>query len=317
MTRSARVRALAKINLDLRVLGKRPDGYHEIRTVFQTISLADTLDLSWSSSRRTAVTLETALDIPDNLVERAAHLCLDAMKVVGRLDMTLRKQIPIGAGLGGGSSDAAAVLLALPVLAGRPLSLDQLLPIAHDLGSDVPFFLLGGTVVGLGRGGELYPLLDGPPRLGVIAAPSIHVSTAEAYQSLRKRPRLTSEVLQNKIDSFQSHWWEGSGGVGQNDFEPSVFARFPKIASVKRKLGRLGAEPVMMSGSGSSVFGFFRTREEVSRALESFPDGVARAIRLVTRKRYHSMWRRSLRPYAMEKAWPPQDRQHWQPDEVR
>src|SRR3954452_3397813 len=132
--RHARVPALAKINLDLRVLGKRPDGFHEIRTIFQTISLADTLDLSFTAARRTAITLDDPLDIPDNLVSRAARAALDAMKVNGVIELRLRKRIPMGAGLGGGSSDAAAVLLALPALAGRAIPLPMLIEIAADLG---------------------------------------------------------------------------------------------------------------------------------------------------------------------------------------
>src|SRR6266550_3900315 len=112
--RRARVRALAKINLDLRVLGKRPDGFHELRTIFQTISLADTIDVAFTPARRTAVALDDPLAIPDNLIARAAQLTLDAMRLNGRVEMRLTKRIPMGAGLGGGSSDAAAILLALP-----------------------------------------------------------------------------------------------------------------------------------------------------------------------------------------------------------
>src|SRR3954466_13387262 len=189
--RQARVRALAKINLDLRVLGKRADGYHELRTVFQTVSLADTLDLAFTPSRTTSIELEDAAEIPDNLVARAAQLVMDAMGKTGRVEMQLEKRIPMGAGLGGGSSDAAAVLLALPVLARRSLPLEQLCRIGEQLGSDVPFFLLGGTAVGIGRGTDLFPLPDGRPRAGVIVAPGIHVSTAGAYAALSRR--LTTE----------------------------------------------------------------------------------------------------------------------------
>ena len=155
-----RVRALAKINLDLRVLGKRPDGFHELRTVFQTISLADTLDIAFTPGRRTEIALEDALHIEDNLVKRAARMATDAMRITGRVEMRLVKRIPMGAGLGGGSSDAAAVLLSLPVLARRAIALPKLSAIAAELGSDVPFFLLGGTAAGIGRGTEVYPLPD-------------------------------------------------------------------------------------------------------------------------------------------------------------
>jgi 4-diphosphocytidyl-2-C-methyl-D-erythritol kinase len=147
-TRRARVRALAKINLDLRVLGKRPDGFHELRT----ISLADTLEIAYTPARKTEISLVDRLAIADNLVVRAARLAMEAMRATGRIEMRLTKRIPMGAGLGGGSSDAAAVLLALPALAGRAMDLPKLCSIAEQLGSDVPFFLLGGTAVGIGRG---------------------------------------------------------------------------------------------------------------------------------------------------------------------
>src|ERR1700684_3507020 len=136
-TRQVRLRAFAKLNLDLRVLGKRPDGYHELRTIFQTISLADSIEMAFTPGRKTTVELHDALAIPDNLVSRAAHLVLDAMRIAGRVEMRLTKLIPMGAGLGGGSSDAAAVLLALPVLAGRKLDLGKLSELAQQLGSDV------------------------------------------------------------------------------------------------------------------------------------------------------------------------------------
>src|SRR5579872_4107339 len=174
--RSARVRALAKINLDLRVLGKRPDGFHELRTIFQTISLADTLDIAFTPARKTVVELDDALGIADNLVIRAARMAMDAMRATGRIAMRLTKRIPMGAGLGGGSSDAAAVLLALPVLAGRCIDLPKLSALAGELGSDVPFFLLGGTAVGIGRGTELFPLPDAAARSGVLVAPDVHVN---------------------------------------------------------------------------------------------------------------------------------------------
>src|SRR2546430_13187486 len=117
--RWARVRALAKINLDLRVLGKRPDGFHELRTIFQTISVADTLEVTFTPGRKTSIELTDPAGIPDNLAVRAVRLSLDAMLATGKVELRLTKRIPMGAGLGGGSSDAAAVLLALPVLAGR------------------------------------------------------------------------------------------------------------------------------------------------------------------------------------------------------
>src|ERR1039457_2919605 len=193
--RRASVPAPAKINLDLRVLGKRADGYHELRTIFQTISLRDTLEIAFTPGRKAEIVLQDDPGIPDNLVLRAARLAMETMRAAGRVEMRLIKRIPMGAGLGGGSSDAAAVLLALPVLAGRPLGLDALAGLAARLGSDVPFFLLGGTAVGIGRGTELFPLPDRPAMSGLVVAPAVHVNTAQAYRDLS--PGLTSEAQEN------------------------------------------------------------------------------------------------------------------------
>jgi 4-diphosphocytidyl-2-C-methyl-D-erythritol kinase len=302
--RRARVRAFAKINLDLRVLGKRADGFHELRTIFQTVSLADRLDISFTPARKTTIELDDPAGIADNLVGRAAGLVLDATGVTGRVAIRLEKRIPMGAGLGGGSSDAAAVLLALPVLMRRPLRLETLSAIGQQLGSDVPFFLLGGTAVGIGRGTELFPLPDAPALPGVIVAPGIHVSTADAYRALS--PRLTTESQENKIFSFQSHAWDVIHAAGyQNDFEAVVFEREPRLASLKRKLAAAGARPAMMSGSGSSLFGLFRDRDGVKRALERFGDAEVLPISLVGRARYRSMWRRALAPFVEEGTiWP-------------
>jgi 4-diphosphocytidyl-2-C-methyl-D-erythritol kinase len=305
-TRRARVRALAKVNLDLRVLGKRPDGYHELRTVFQTVSLADTLELAFTPGKRTEIELADSANIPDNLVARAAHLVLEAMRRAGRLEMRLAKRIPMGAGLGGGSSDAAAVLLALPVLAGGVLDFATLAEIAAQLGSDVNFFLFGGAAAGIGRGTELFPLPDTPQRYGVLVAPGVHVSTAEAYRALS--PRLTLELQQNKISCFQSLLWFGGQGSAANDFEPVVFSRHRQLAGLKRKLIRAGADPAMMTGSGSALFGFYASRADAAAALGSFPGVDAFAISTVGRARYRSLWWRALAPHIDEKLWPPRSR---------
>src|SRR5580704_7014671 len=190
LTVSAGVPAYAKLNLGLRVLYRRSDGYHEIRTVFQTISLADRLDISYTPARTLRIEVKGTPEIPDNLVERAARLIMEAFSIQGHVLFNLKKNIPAGAGLGGGSSDAAAVLLALPALAKKTIPADRLQMLAMQLGSDVPFFLYGGTALGLGRGEELYPLPDLPAARGLLVVPPIHSSTAEAYRDLS--PGLTS-----------------------------------------------------------------------------------------------------------------------------
>jgi len=302
-----RVRALAKINLDLRVLGKRPDGFHELRTIFQTISLADTIDIAFTRARKTEITLADELGIADNLMVRAARLALGAMRLTGRVELRLTKRIPMGAGLGGGSSDAAAVLLALPALAGIPLTLPKLSDIAGQLGSDVPFFLLGGTAAGVGRGTELFPLADAPHLSGVLAAPGIHVNTAQAYRDLS--PRLTTELQQNKIVSFQTLTWDTSSlASARNDFEDVVFEQHPKLAALKKRLVRAGAAVALMSGSGSAVYGLFRERNRISSAIGSLGEERGFRISLVSRARYRAMWWRALAEHTKPGLWPPQNR---------
>jgi len=307
MTRRARLRALAKINLDLRILAKRPDGYHELRTVFQTISLADTLEITFTPGRKTSIELDDHLAISDNLVIRAAQLVLDAARVHGMVAIRLTKRIPMGAGLGGGSSDAAAVLLALPVLAGRVVPMSCLAHLAQQLGSDVTFFLLGGAAVGIGRGTEVFPLPDTPARPGILIAPRVHVSTAEAYRRLS--PHLTTELQQNKIFSFGCQDWAGGvSGAVCNDFETVVFAQHPRLAALKKRLARAGASPALMTGSGSALFGLFRTRAEASRALATLGKENAFRISLVNRARYRAMWWRALEEHIDHRLWPPQSR---------
>jgi 4-diphosphocytidyl-2-C-methyl-D-erythritol kinase len=310
----ARVEALAKINLGLRVLHQRADGYHELRTVFQTISLTDLLDVEFQPGRRTGFELRSDVAIEDNLVLRAARLAMDAMKRTGTVTLRLQKRIPVGAGLGGGSSDAAAVLLALPVLAGKRLPATVLLRLAGELGSDVPFFLYGGTALGIGRGTEVYPLPDLPRSRGLLVAPDIHVSTAEAYRALGRR--LTLAAPTNKISSFQSYVWGGTTGASGedrrapvgNDFEEAVFSRHPRLKAVKKELSKLGADPVMLTGSGSAIFGIFRTREELRAALPSFQKERVFLFRFVSRAAYRARWWRRLGAHLNEESWPPKSR---------
>jgi 4-diphosphocytidyl-2-C-methyl-D-erythritol kinase len=306
-TRRARIRALAKINLDLRVLNKRPDGYHELRTVFQTISLSDRLDLAFTPRRGTEVALHSNVDIPDNLVVMAARLCLDELRRSGRVEVRLQKRIPMGAGLGGGSSDAAAILLALPVLAGGVIPMSRLISMAGELGSDVPFFLLGGRAAAIGRGTELYPLPPISRGPALVVAPGIHVSTAAAYQTLN-RGELTTESLQNNIDSFQASLWGASGARGVNDFEEVVFRRHPPLRALKQRLVKLGANPAMMSGSGSSIFAIFDDQAQVTRATKIFRKEAVFRVSLVSQARYRASWRRWLAAHRIQSEWPPQSR---------
>ncbi len=203
--RRVTIRSLAKINLDLRVLRKQPDGFHELRTIFQTISLADAIEIEYQRGR-TKIELKSNFNIPGNLIVRATDSVMKFMRATGGLQFSLTKQIPMGGGLGGGSSNAASMLLALPALLGKRVPLEKLMELAAELGSDVPFFLLGGTAAGLGRGTELYPLPDAPSRPGLLIIPGIHSSTPAAYAALQRK--VLPEVPPDIINKFQSVAWD-------------------------------------------------------------------------------------------------------------
>ncbi len=295
------VPSFAKLNLDLRVLSKRPDGYHELRTIFQTISLHDTLDIEFAPAKRTEIHLDSTLEIADNLVVRAANLILEHLNVKAHVRFALAKQIPMGAGMGGGSSNAAASLIALQALSGKRLPFNQLSALAETLGSDVPFFLHGGTALGLGRGTELYPLPDLSRHHALVVSTGIHVSTAEAYKTLRRTATnaLTSGAESPILREFQAvAWLLDSARLEQlplkNDFEPVVFQIHPELAAVVRKLRRLGAKPAMMTGSGSALFGVFGSGADVQQAARAFRAVPTYPVRFVSRRQYRTLWRRAL-----------------------
>jgi 4-diphosphocytidyl-2-C-methyl-D-erythritol kinase len=304
------VRAYAKINLSLKVLNRRLDGFHEIRTVFQTVGLADTLDFAFAPGRGVSISLDDGLGIPDNLVERAARSFFEETGTTGRLEVVLRKKIPMGGGLGGGSSDAAATLLALAGLCGRRAPIEVLARLAASLGSDVPFFLHGGTALGLGRGEELYPLPDLKPLPVLILAPPFQVSTPEAYRALG-RPDLTSGVPAPKLDSFQAFVWSGlSGPLSENDFEGPVFNLHPELRRWRDRLFRLGAHAARLSGSGAALFGVFPDRAKLQGALPRFRTEPLQTFRttLLTGARYRARMIASLSEHVVEKQWPPRRR---------
>ena len=314
--RRASVRALAKTNLTLKVLHRRPDGFHELRTIFQTISLADRLDIEFIPGARTEIAIECRAELAseNNLAVRAARAVLDAAGVAGQVRLRLDKRLPLGGGLGGGSSDAAAVLLALPVLAGFELPVDELIALGAGLGSDVPFFLLGGAALGIGRGTELYPLPEPPLMWGLMVMPAVHVSTAEAYAALGRE--LTSPPDFNSMNVLRAFSWCFGQGLtarswaasAENDFEGFVFERYPVLAGIRRQLLELGACPVLLSGSGASVYGVFPSRRQARQARAAFHDQQAESFYLVSRARYRRMWQRSLMGHLSEESWPPRSR---------
>jgi len=273
------VRCPAKINLGLEVLGKRPDGYHELRTVFQTIALYDELKMEMVRGRR-GQAVEMCCNLPElasgsNQAARAAETVMAELGVRRRLRLVLEKRIPPGSGLGGGSSNAAGVLRELPRLLGRHLEPERTLTLAAELGADVPFFLVGGRAVGLGRGDEVYPLPDLPARPVVVVHPGLHISTADAYRRLddargsvpeRGRKSLTTAASGHNILSFSASVQSCSGNRLKNDFEPVVFSAYPELARLREVLARAGASPALLSGSGSAMFGMFDSQAAARRA---------------------------------------------------
>ena len=299
----ATVPSFAKLNLDLRVLQKRPDDYHELRTIFQTISLKDTLSIEVELKKRTQI--DCWPEIPNNLIVQAARMLLDHLRIRVWVRFVLRKQIPMGAGLGGGSSNAAAVLIALPALLGRRIPLPDLIRLGESLGSDVPFFLLGGSAVAVGRGTELYPLPDVQSRPAVVVSTGLHVSTKEAYNALGRNvaDSLTSQSESPILREFQTIAWAlGGSRLDQlplsNDFEKPVFERHPELSAIARKLRRYGAKPAQMTGSGSAVFGIFETASKAQQAVAHFRAGTATPVRFLTRRQYKASWQRALGPAA-------------------
>jgi 4-diphosphocytidyl-2-C-methyl-D-erythritol kinase len=315
MPEHVRLRSLAKINLDLRVLHKRPDGFHELRTIFQTISLADTIEMELARGRST-IELKSNIDIPGNLIVKAAEVVMHTLRAKGQLRFRLTKRIPMGGGLGGGSSNAATVLLALPVLLRKKVPLEKLLELAAELGSDVPFFLIGGTAVGLGRGTELYPLPDVPAHPGLIVTSEVHSSTTAAYAALHREALY--EASPSILRNFQALTLSTCSPTPNpqpqavNDFETVVFSQHPQLKSIKGKLLKLGARRAMMTGSGSALFGLFASRELRDRAAgrfrKEFPGNQVYPFSMVSRGRYRALWWRQLAVSSESRTWPPQDR---------
>jgi 4-diphosphocytidyl-2-C-methyl-D-erythritol kinase len=307
-TQHAVVPSYAKLNLDLRVLHRRPDGFHEIRTIYQTVSLHDEIEIEFRKARNTSIELDSSADIDDNIILKAARSLLEYIDVSAHVRFSLRKKIPIGGGLGGGSSNAAAVLLALPALAKQRLGPGVLHRLASWLGSDVPFFLYGGTALGLGRGTELYPLPDLDPVPGVVVPGGVHVSTAEAYSSLG-RPTVSPQDESGATDTltsddgfpilgeFQAVTWALGGSPlssidFKNDFEPVVLARHASLNGIAKRLRDSGAKPVRMTGSGSAVFGLTENSAAAKRIANEISGAIP--IKFVTRNEYRRRWREAL-----------------------
>ncbi len=277
-----KIRSFAKINLGIEVLGRRPDNYHEIRTLFQSIDFGDTLEFTLRNDGEIGLS-GTDPSIPwdeSNLVHRAARLLQREFKVGLGADIRVTKQVPPGRGLGGGSSNAAMTLYGLSALWNLSLERSDLQPLAARLGADVPFFLDGGFCLGEGRGDAITPLPDLPPLFGVLILPRFPSLTADVYARLP----LTSLPEESKIVTFLER---GDFGLLENRLEETVFNLYPRLETIKRFFSQNEAVLSLVSGSGSAVFGLYRDRERALRARADWQGTEeARLVEALSRERY-------------------------------
>jgi 4-diphosphocytidyl-2-C-methyl-D-erythritol kinase len=261
----------AKINLFLKVLSRRPDGFHDIETVFHSVALHDTLTLRPTGGGLTlSCDTEGVPTGPDNLALRAAALVLEGTSHGVHID--LEKRIPVGAGLGGGSADAAGALVGINSLFGLGRSASELEAMAEGLGADVKFLLEGGCAVGLGRGDELEAIPAMRGLQAVLSIPSLSVSTAWAYGSLKMG--LTSDFI--SLNMITSALRRGDRvavyGLLGNDFEGLVFGKYPSLRRIKEDLLGCGAAAALMSGTGPVVYGLFETEADATACAGRLTD---------------------------------------------
>jgi 4-diphosphocytidyl-2-C-methyl-D-erythritol kinase len=300
--REIRIPAFAKVNLRLDVLGKRADGYHELRTIFHTVTLQDSL--RFRPRRESGIELKIAGNeqlsgeaVEKNLVYRAVDALRRELKIRPGVEILLKKNIPAGRGLGGGSSDAAAALLGYLQLMRKNLQPTRLLEIASNLGADVPFFLLGGRALGVGKGDEIYPLPDIPKLSLLIVSPKdIHVPTPDAYRWLHapELASLTKSAANHKLFEFCALCWSAHGERLSNDFESAVFQRHPRLSRIRKELLQRGASEALLAGSGSAVFGVFPSPAKARRAVVGFPHDQTFVCETISRSRYARRMRSAM-----------------------
>ncbi len=289
-------RAFAKINLGLYIGPRRESGYHELRTVYQTIALHDVVRVTVGSG--TGIEIRSKHPgVPQdesNTCWRVAERVLRTVKQRGKVVVQIEKKLPVQGGLGAASSDAVATLLALERELQAPLSPEDKLAIAAEVGSDLPLFLVGGTVLGAGRGEEVFPLPDLPPMPLLVVTPDVGVSTPKAFAdwdtlAAEQGTALTGASGAARMEMFSRSvfmWLTGSlSGVPakgrdrvetplldlvragiENDFERVVFPQYPELREVKRVLEREGAKYASLSGSGSALYGLFESAEAAEQA---------------------------------------------------
>jgi len=282
--------SFAKINLYLRVLGRRDDGYHELCTVFQTVSLHDSITFTDASDLSLTWNQHEVAVSDDNLIIRAANALKKVFRVSRGARINLVKTIPAPGGLGGGSSNGAMALLGLSKLWHLRTPSNVMAELAAEIGSDVPFFLHGGTAVGNGRGEKIEELSDRKIGPTLIVTPNAAVSTPDAFYRL-SAPNLTKQALNRNLSVCRNEAKSPDllQSALKNDLEASVFAAYPEVGRVKETLLGLGARNAAMSGSGASVFAIFEkeeTRQAALKALDKEVNWRKFAVAAISRDEY-------------------------------
>ena len=261
----------AKLNLYLNVLGKREDGYHNIESVMQTISLRDDMEIIVGTGEPWLIDSDRD-DVPrneENICWKAAELFFQKTHIAPNgLTVHILKRIPMGAGMAGGSTDAAALLRALDVYYGKPLSLDELCLLGAKVGSDVPFCILGGTAITEERGDKLFPILHDPQLFYVICKPEASLSTKEMYDLLDRDGVPACSDTKKLVNGIRNHNVQQIAKNLYNVFEPLAVRQEPEIAKIKQQMKQYGALNAMMTGSGSAVFGLFESPDDAFKACE-------------------------------------------------
>ena len=290
--------SFAKINLHLQVIGRRADGFHDLCTVFQTISLHDALTIQCDDEIRLTCDDQAIPAGEDNLLIRAAIMLRERYGIRQGASIWLEKRIPAPGGLGGGSSNAAVTLLALRKLWKIDVSIEDLHLVASKLGSDIPFFLYGGTALGMGRGEIVEPIEDFEEEFMLVVAPDVAVATRDAFKRLRARSLTKQEskrILRNCRFDLEAADFKHT--AFKNDFEISVFTAYPEVERVKNTLLDLGAERAMLSGSGGSVFAVFdkeETRQAALKALDTEVNWRKFAVATISRNKYREALKQVL-----------------------
>ena len=275
------LKALAKINLGLDVLGKREDGYHEVRMVMQTIHLYDRVEIK--KTRSPHIHVETNLYyLPvneDNLVYRAAKLMKDEFQIKEGVRIVLQKFIPVAAGLAGGSSDAAAVLVGMNRIFNLGLKQNKLMELGLKIGADVPFCIMRGTALAEGIGEKLTALPPMPKCPVLIAKPAISVSTKAVYEGLKLYDGMEHPDIDGVMEGIQQKDLKGVASHMGNILETVTIPMYPVIEDIKKLMLENGALNAMMSGSGPTVFGLFPNEKEILRAYEALnQSGLAKNV---------------------------------------